>query len=80
MPTEEGVGLDVHQGVAPREQAAKDYHNQPSGIIGAVWLHLPFLEQGKLFAQEEVLGSECGETGKRGRGGGRDRALWMTTS
>jgi hypothetical protein len=59
VPTEEGVGLDVHQGVAPREQAAKDYHNQPSGIIGAVWLHLPFLEQGKLFAQEEVLGSEC---------------------
>jgi hypothetical protein len=31
----------------------------PSGIIGAVWLHLALLKQGKLFAQEEVLGSEC---------------------
>ena len=59
VPTEEGIGLDVHQGVRPREQATQNYHNQPSGIIGAVRLHLPLLEQGKLFAQEEVLGSEC---------------------
>jgi hypothetical protein len=29
-PTEEGIGLDVHQGVTPGEQAT-----------GAVWLHLP---------------------------------------
>ena len=58
-PTEEGVGLDVHRGVTPRGQPAKDYHNQPSGIIGAVWLHLPFVEQGKLFAQGEVLGCQC---------------------
>src|SRR5262249_33575076 len=32
------VRLDVHQGVTAREQAARNYHNQPSGIIGAVWL------------------------------------------
>ena len=61
MPTDEGIGLNVHQGVTPREQAAQNYHNQPSGIISAVWLHLPLplLEQGELFAQEAVLGSEC---------------------
>jgi hypothetical protein len=59
VPTDEGIGLDVHQGVTPREQAAQNYHNQPSGIIGAVWLHLPLLEQSELFAQEEVLRSEC---------------------
>ena len=59
VPTGEGIKLDVHQGVAPREQAAQNYHNQPSGIIGAVWLHLPLLEQGELFTQEDVLGSQC---------------------
>src|SRR5215471_3840505 len=59
VPTDEGIGLDVHQGVRPGEQATQNYHHQPSGIIGAVWLHFPLLKQGKLFAQEEVLGSEC---------------------
>jgi hypothetical protein len=59
VPTEERVGLDVHQGVTPREQAAQNYHTQPSGIIGAVWLHLTLLEKGELLTQEEVLGSEC---------------------
>jgi hypothetical protein len=59
VPTDEGIGLNVHQGVTPREQATQNYHNQPSGIISAVWLHLPLLEQGELFAQEEVLGSQC---------------------
>ena len=59
VPTEEGIGPHVHQGVTPGEQAAQNYHNQPSGIISAVWLHLPLLEHGELFAQEDVLGSEC---------------------
>ena len=59
VPTEEGIRLDVHQGVTPGEQATQNYHNQASGIIGTVWLHLPLLKQGKLFAQKEVLGSEC---------------------
>jgi len=27
--------------------------------VGAVWLDLALLEQGELFAQEEVLGSQC---------------------
>jgi len=27
--------------------------------VGAVWLQLALLEQGELFAQEEVLGSQC---------------------
>ena len=26
--------------------------------MGAVWLHLPLLEQGELFTQEEVLGCQ----------------------
>ena len=59
MPTDERVRLDVHQGVTPREQAAENYHNQPSGIIGTVWFHLPLLEQNELFAQEKILGSQC---------------------
>ena len=58
MPTDERVGQDVHQGVTPREQAAQNYHNQPSGIMGAVWLHLALLEQGELFTQEEALGRQ----------------------
>ena len=58
MPTDEGIGLDVHQGVTPGEQAAQNYHNQPSGIISALWLHLALLEQGELFTQEEVLGCQ----------------------
>ena len=52
-------GWTFHQGVTPGEQATQNYHNQPSVIIGAVWLHFPLLKQSKLFAQEEVLGSEC---------------------
>ena len=52
-------GWTFHQGVTPGEQATQNYHHQPSGIIGAVWLHFPLLKQSKLFAQEEVLGSEC---------------------
>jgi hypothetical protein len=27
--------------------------------MGPVWPHLALLEQGELFAQEEVLGSQC---------------------
>ena len=55
MPADEGIGLDVHQGVTPREQAAQNYHTQASGIIGAVWLHLTLLEKGEVLTQEEVL-------------------------
>jgi hypothetical protein len=51
-------GIDVHQGVTPREQAAQNYHKQPSGILGAVWLHLTLLEKGELLTQEEVLGCQ----------------------
>ena len=58
MPTDERIWLDVHQGVTPREHAAQNYHNQPSGIIGPVWLYLPLVEQGELFSQEEVLGCQ----------------------
>jgi hypothetical protein len=58
-PTEEGIGLNVHQGVTPKEQATQNYHNEPGGIIGAEWLRLRLLKQGELFAQEEVLGSKC---------------------
>jgi hypothetical protein len=59
VPAEEGIGLDVHQGAAPREHAPENDYNQPRGIVVAVWLDLALLEQGELFAQEEVLGCEC---------------------
>jgi len=58
VPTDEGIGLDVHQGVTPREHVAQNHHDQPSGIIGQVWLHLALLEQRELFTQEEVLGCQ----------------------
>src|SRR6516164_9467358 len=58
VPTDEGIGLDVHQGVTPREHVAQNHHDQPSGIIGQVWLHLALLEQRELFTQEEGLGCE----------------------
>src|SRR5262249_24017618 len=54
VPAEEGIGLDVHQGVTPGEQATQNYHNQPSGIIGAVWLHLPLLKQCRHLLREAV--------------------------
>ena len=59
VPAEEGIGFDVHQGVTPREHAPQNDHNQPRGIVSAVWLELALLEQGELFAQEKVLGSQC---------------------
>jgi len=59
VPAKEGIGLDVHQGVTPEEHAPQNDHNQSRGIVGPVWLYLPLLEQGELFAQEQVLGSQC---------------------
>jgi hypothetical protein len=59
VPAEEGIGLDVHQGVTPREHTAQYHHHQSCGIVHSVWLHLALLEESELFAQEEVLGSEC---------------------
>ncbi len=58
MPADERIGLDVHQGVTPREHAAQNHHQEPSGIIGPVWPHLALLEQRELFSQEEVLGCQ----------------------
>ena len=57
MPAEEGIGLDVDQGVTPREHAPQNHHDQPSRIIGSVWLQA-LLEQGELVALEKVLGSQ----------------------
>ena len=59
MSADEGIGLDVHQGATPREHAAQSHHKQSSGVKGPVWLHLAFLKQRQLFAQEEVLGCQC---------------------
>jgi hypothetical protein len=39
--------------------------NQPRRIVRPVWLHLALLEQGELFAQEEVLGCECAARPKK---------------
>jgi hypothetical protein len=59
VPAEEGIGLDVHQGATPREHVPQNDHNQPRGIVGSVWLQRALLEQGELFAQGEVLASQC---------------------
>ena len=78
VPADEPIGFDVHQGVTPREHAAQNHHQEPSGIIGPVWLQLPFLEQRELLSQEEVLGcqsaarpqnenEETDETARNGR-------------
>ena len=58
MPADERIGLDVHQGVTPREHAAQNHHKEPGGIIGPVWLDLPLLEQRELFSQKEILGCQ----------------------
>jgi len=59
VPAEERIGLDIHQGVTPPEQAAQNHHNQSRGIMGPVCFHLALLKQGELFAQIEVLGCPC---------------------
>ena len=62
----------------PQEHAAQNHHDQPSGIMRPVWLHLALLKQCDLFAQEEFLGCQCAarpgneheeahETGRDGR-------------
>src|SRR5215471_316809 len=51
VPAEEGIGLDVHQGVTPREHAAQNHHHQSCGIMRPAWLHLPLLKQRELFSQ-----------------------------
>ena len=59
MPADEGIGLDIHQGVPPPEHAAQNHHNQSRGIIGPVCFHPALLKQGELFSQIEVLGCQC---------------------
>ena len=55
MPKDERVGLGVHRGVTPPEQATQNDHNQPRGIVGPVWLQLALLEQNELFSQENLM-------------------------
>jgi hypothetical protein len=59
LRVEEGIGLDVHQGGTPREHAAQNHHGQASGVMCPMRFHLALLKQRELFAQEEVLGSQC---------------------
>src|SRR5215471_10696080 len=59
VPAEEGIGLDVHQGVTPREHAAQYHHHQSRGIMRPAWLHLPLLKQREPFSQIQVLGCKC---------------------
>jgi hypothetical protein len=33
VPAEEGIGLNVHQGITPRKHAPQNDHNQPRGIV-----------------------------------------------
>jgi hypothetical protein len=59
VPAEEGIGLDIDQGVTPREHAAQNHHNQSRGIMGPGCFQLALLKQRELFAQIEVLGCQC---------------------
>jgi hypothetical protein len=70
VPAEEGIELDVHQGVAPQEHAPQNDHNQPRGMVGAVWLDLALLEQGELFAQEEFSAASARRDQRRAQGDG----------
>ena len=60
MPADERIGLDIREGVPPREHAAQNHHNQSRGIIGPARPQLPLLEEGKLLWQKEVLGCQPG--------------------
>ena len=58
MPTDECIGLDIHQRTAPREHATQRRHHPTGGIVGSSWFDFALLEERQLFAKEEVLGSQ----------------------
>ena len=66
VPTQERVGLDIQQRVAPREPLTQGRHHPAGGLVGPPRPDLPLLEQGQLLSQEKVLGHQrrprtCGE-------------------
>ena len=59
MPTDERIGFDSPQSLAPREHVAQSRHNPARGVIGPACFDLPFLKQRQLFAEKQILGREC---------------------
>jgi hypothetical protein len=58
VPTQERVGLDIDQRVAPSEPWTQGRHYPTCGIVGPPRPDLPLLEQSQLLSQEEVLGHQ----------------------
>ena len=66
VPTQEGVGFDVHQRVPPSEALTQGRHHPAGGLVGPPRPDLPLQEQRQLLSQEAVLGYQrrprtCGE-------------------
>lgn len=59
VPFDEGVGLDDPQCLAPVNKPREGEECQAQHHCGALRLHLALPEQGKLFAQKEILGDQC---------------------
>ena len=57
MPLDESVGLDDAQCAAPLKEPAKSGHHEPLDVCRSVWHRFALLEEGQLFAEEEILGS-----------------------
>jgi hypothetical protein len=67
VPTDEGIGLDIHQCISPIEESAQSRHDPPRGIVGLSWFNLPFLKQRQLLSKEQILGREGVARPKAGR-------------
>jgi len=55
VPSDQGLGLDHDQRVAPVEPPAQEAHEPACGIVGPVGFVFALLKQGKLLAQKQVL-------------------------
>jgi hypothetical protein len=58
VPTDERIGFDVPESIAPPEHAPQSRHHPASGIGGPSWSHLSLLKQGQLLAEEQIFGCE----------------------
>ena len=56
--TDQSIRFDIDHGVTPGKEPAECGHEPARGIFGAPGSHLVLLVQGKLFAEEQVFGSQ----------------------
>lgn len=59
VPSEECPGLDNDQRITPVEQPGKQHERNSDRRVRPARSGFALLEHGQLFAQEEILGSEC---------------------